>query len=130
MAALFYNELEERGSLQSPYTDDGDIAETNDAPTGHRLPGIGVELETASILMISDNCDPDDLIAAKGKIIDGRSGKNWALTADIVSNDVLDAEYILNGKIIKLNINLAKEAAEAVVKDIVSDLSGEIGLIY
>jgi hypothetical protein len=58
-------------------------------------------------------------------MINNRKGTNWILTADIASDDTLDAEYILDGKTIKLDSNATKAAAEAVARDIVSDLCEE-----
>ncbi|KAJ5105830.1 hypothetical protein NUU61_003177 [Penicillium alfredii] len=108
----------ERGSRLSLCSDEDDIAETNDAPTGNNPPGIGVEFETATITLKSEDCSEKNVLAAKSKTINGRKGKNWALTADILSEGTLDAEYVLDGKSIKLNSGSAKEAAEAVAKDI------------
>lgn len=130
VASPIYPDLEERGAVLS-ICDDEDIAETNDAPTGNNPAGIGVEFETASIKLVSDDCSAKDFFAAKGKTINGRKGKNWALTADHAdpAERILDAEYILDGKSIKLDSNDAKEAAEAVAKDIVSDLLENIVVV-
>lgn len=132
VASPIYPDLEERGAVLSICDDEDDIAETNDAPTGNNPAGIGVEFESAAIQLASDDCSAKDFFAAKGKTMNGRKGKNWALTADHAdtSERILSAEYILDGKSIKLSSNSAKEAAEAVAKDIVSDLSEKVVVVW
>jgi hypothetical protein len=52
VASPVYQELVERGAWLSLCDDDNDdIAATDDAPTGNNPPGIGVEFETAAIML-------------------------------------------------------------------------------
>ena len=108
-----------------PHDENGEQAPTLDGPTSDRSAGIGVEFETGVIQFASDACaqrnqqDTDD---SKGKLVGNRQGPNWELTADSTGEAPgnLLAEYILDGKQIKVNSGKAREAAAAVAADLVS----------
>nr|POF22266.1 hypothetical protein CFP56_36351 [Quercus suber] len=77
------------------------LAPTDDGPTSDNTAGIGAEFESSMFVFTSD-CSPDNTFPSKGKIIDGRSGTNWELTADTtLGAGRLTAEYILDGRQIK-----------------------------
>ncbi|TVY32682.1 hypothetical protein LSUB1_G007618, partial [Lachnellula subtilissima] len=95
---------------------------TSDGPTSDKSAGIGVEFETGAILLssVSGNCDEQSTFSSKGKMIAGRGqGQNWALTADTQSDaDVLDAEYIIDGRVVKIGTGDAGKAAAAIAADL------------
>ena len=92
-----------------------------DGPTADGTAGLGIEFESAAFYFRKDGCSLTDTNAAKGKIISGHTGNNWELTADTGSGpgDV-HAEYILNGKNIKVGDGSAAEVASAAAQDLVS----------
>ena len=92
-----------------------------DGGTIDKSPGIGVEFETGHIRFFSSNCDKASTDALKGKMVGNRHGDNWMLTADTTLNDagLLDAEYILDGRNIKLGTGAAEQAADEVRRDVV-----------
>lgn len=108
--------------------------------SGVASPGIGVEFESGSIYFTKDvhklsekekEAVKEAGIDAKGKAVtlrtakDGNgaklSGKDWELTADATGGTVghLPAEYILDGKKIKLGTGRLAIAAEEVYEDLV-----------
>ncbi|KAJ5179152.1 hypothetical protein N7492_002362 [Penicillium capsulatum] len=117
LASPIRENLATRNDLEE-CADDNDPAETDDAPKGNNLPGLGVKFQTGGIVLHSDDCSPEDVASAKGKMINGHKGENWMLTADTMSDGELYAEYILNGKKIKLGKGTVKLAAEAAAKDV------------
>ncbi|CAK49069.1 hypothetical protein CBS115989_6893 [Aspergillus niger] len=107
--------------------------------SGVASPGIGVEFESGSIYFTKDvhklsekekEAVKEAGIDAKGKAVtlrtakDGNgaklSGKDWELTADATGGTVghLPAEYILDGKKIKLGTGRLAIAAEEVYEDL------------
>ena len=83
--------------------------------------GLGIEFESAAFYFKKDGCSLTDTNAAKAKIISGRRGEYWELTADTGSGaGSLHAEYILNGKDIKVGDGSAARAASAAAQDLVS----------
>ena len=98
-----------------------DEASTLDGPTSDNSAGIGVEFESSVVLFNSPGCTPTKTWQAKGKQVGDRSGNDWQLTADTteVIAGRLTAEYILNGKTIKIGTGAASAAAAAVSSDIV-----------
>ncbi|KAH8705721.1 hypothetical protein BGW36DRAFT_422261 [Talaromyces proteolyticus] len=117
-----------RGScLSCIYGSDGDedcdglpLNAIQDGPTTDESAGLGFEFETSSIRFQSDHCNYEDTHQAKGKMVNGRSGINWKLTADFLDIGVLSAEYILDGTQIKIGASTAEAAAKAVADDIIS----------
>lgn len=116
---------------------DGHLAER----AGIASPGIGVEFESGSIFFTKDvhNLSPQEQeavkqagFAAKGKSVALReanggngakfSGDDWELTADSTGSVVgqLPAEYILDGKKIKLGTGRAAIAADEVYQNLVN----------
>ncbi|KAF2795961.1 hypothetical protein K505DRAFT_359715 [Melanomma pulvis-pyrius CBS 109.77] len=105
--------------------DDGNCAanpsDVADEATDDNSAGIGFELETTKIRLEPENragCTNGQLEKAKGHVIGGRTGINWELTGDTTISDFVDAEYILNGKTIKLGSGDLRTAAEEVANDI------------
>ena len=98
-----------------------DEAPTLDGPTSDHSAGIGVEFESSKVLFSKRGCSAEDTNQAKGKQVGDRKGDNWQLTADTTSETagLLAAEYILNGKTIKIGTGAASAAAAAVSSDIV-----------
>ena len=83
--------------------------------------GLGIEFESVAFYFKKDGCSLTDTNAAKAKIISGRTGEYWELTADTGSGaGSLHAEYILNGKYIKVGDGSAARAASAAAQDLVS----------
>ncbi len=106
-----------------PDDDNGNEAPTLDGPTSDQSAGIGVEFETGTVyFQPKGTCNKPEIDKSKGALVDNRQGPNWMLTTDTtMSQDgVLTAEYILNGKQIKIKSGDAAKAASAVANDIVS----------
>lgn len=86
--------------------------------------GIGAEFEGAFFNLRSQGCSPADTNAAKRKVVGGRTGTNWQLTADDRGEaGRLNAEYIIDGVNVKVGsqddaTNGAKVAA-ALAQDLV-----------
>lgn len=99
-----------------------DEAPTLDGPTSDESAGIGVEFESSGVRLTKSGCSAADTNQAKGQQVGDREGDNWQLTADTTADlaGVLTAEYILNGKTIKIGTGAASAAAAAVSSDIVS----------
>ena len=96
-------------------------APTSDGPTSDKSAGLGVEFECSAILFASSGCSAGDTNQAKGKVVGDRKGTNWELTAD-TTGDIpgkLTAEYILDGKVIKIGDGTASAAAAAASSDLV-----------
>ena len=105
--------------------DDVDIAPTNDGPTSDRSPGIGVEFETSAITFNSATANAASTYPLKGKLVNGRQGPNWQLTADTTGDSpgVLYAEYILDGRTIKIGTGVAAVTANLVAQDLVRNFN-------
>lgn len=96
-------------------------APTLDGPTSDNSAGIGVEFESTFVVFSKPGCSSADTNQAKGRQVDDRKGDNWQLTADTSPEaaGMLTAEYILNGKTIKIGTGAASAAAAAVSSDVV-----------
>jgi hypothetical protein len=85
--------------------------------------GIGAEFGTPEFYFETD-CSAEDTNAAKYKVVAGRTGENWKLTADSTGDPgKLNAEYIVDGNHVKVGstddaTNGAKVAA-AMAQDLV-----------
>lgn len=101
-----------------------DIAIILDGATSDQSAGIGAEFESSAVTFSKPGCSSGDTNQAKGKQVGDRQGDNWALTADTTNEiaGMLTAEYILNGKLIKIGTGAASAAAAAVSSDIVSTI--------
>ncbi|KAL8968353.1 MAG: hypothetical protein Q9183_002498 [Haloplaca sp. 2 TL-2023] len=90
-----------------------DRAPTSDGPTSDRSAGIGVEFEAPLVKFKSDGCNAADTNQAKGQQVGDRRGDVWQLTADTTDEMAgsLTAEYILNGKEIRIGSGVASAAA-------------------
>ncbi|KAI0837778.1 hypothetical protein F5Y06DRAFT_304212 [Hypoxylon sp. FL0890] len=85
------------------------------APTSDGTAGIGAEFETLEFWLNNRNCDKESTDKAKRQVLAGRTGTNFALTADTTGNaGELHAEYILNGQTIKVGTGDAARAGAAV----------------
>jgi hypothetical protein len=114
--------------------DDGncspDPGDVGDEATDDQTAGIGFEFECGEIQLRTtvQTCSPEQLGQTKGRVLAGRRGTNWELTADTsldtgAVHPVVDAEYILSGKTIKLGSGDLKTAANDAGNDIVSRFS-------
>ncbi|CAD6576350.1 MAG: hypothetical protein ASARMPREDX12_007855 [Alectoria sarmentosa] len=99
-----------------------DESPTLDGPTSDKSTGIGVEFETSAVVFSQPGCSAADTNQAKGQQVGDRGGDNWQLTSDTTSEipGRLSAEYILNGKTIKIGTGAASAAAAAVSSDIIA----------
>ena len=87
--------------------------------------GIGVEFESPFFQFQNPACSKADTDAAKKQVIAGHTGMNFELTADTLSDaGKLNAEYILNGRNIKVGSGDAARAGAAAAADIVSTTTG------
>nr|POE49464.1 hypothetical protein CFP56_50381 [Quercus suber] len=94
---------------------------SNDGPTSDRTAGLGVEFESLSKLLRNTDCSLVDTQASKGKIVAGRQGTNWKLTADTSENPgALSLEYVLDGTAIKIGTGAAADTGDAIAQDLVS----------
>ena len=112
--------LQPRATASDPCAVDpsgvGDLGPTEDGTAG-----IGAEFESPSFLFENPQCSPEDTFAAKGKIVNGRTGDQWILSADTVQDQgKLKAEYILNGKKIKVGSGDGAKTGKDVANDLVS----------
>jgi hypothetical protein len=115
------------GDIDDDHECTPDPGDAGDEATDDHSPGIGFEFECSGIRLRTKatTCSPDQLTQAKGRVLAGRTGTNWELTADTstdsgATHPEIDAEYILNGQKIKLNSGDLKTAADAAGNDIVS----------
>ena len=99
-----------------------DEAPTSDGATSDGSAGLGVEFECTQVILSSPECSAGDTNLAKGKLIVGRKGTNWELTADTTLDIAgrVTAEYILDGKVIKIGDGTAKTAAADASSDLVN----------
>ena len=104
-----------------PDDDNGNEEPSLDGPTSDQSAGIGVEFESGVVQFESKvTCSQPDINRSKGALVDNRQGPNWMLTTDTSVEGALVAEYILNGKQIKIGSGDVATAASAVANDIVS----------
>ncbi|KAI4208870.1 MAG: hypothetical protein LQ351_008135 [Letrouitia transgressa] len=89
-------------------------------PTVDGAAGIGAEFESPAFYFTNPECSPEDTFAAKGKIVNGRTGDQWILSADTGGNEgKLNAEYILNGKKIKVGSGDGAKSGREVANDLI-----------
>lgn len=115
------SELESRADQTGPCSTDNE-APTLDGPTSDKSAGLGIEFESSGVLLSSPRCSLPDTNQAKAKVIGNRKGDKWELTADTTNGIAgqLTAEYILDGKQIKIGDGTASAAAAAVSGDLTS----------
>lgn len=98
-----------------------DEAVSHDGPTADGTAGIGAEFESFAFSFENPKCSPEDTIATRKQVIAERTGLNWELTADTGRNPgKVNAEYILNGKNIKVGSGDGALAGKARADDLVS----------
>ena len=107
---------------------DQEVAETetveSDGPTVDGTAGIGAEFESPTLYFESPGCSTADTNAAKKKVVGGRTGTNYMLTADTGAGDgKLHSEYILDGQNIKVGSGDAAKAGAAAAKDLVRTIA-------
>jgi hypothetical protein len=99
------------------------MVELNDGPTTSGDAGIGAEFETIGIQFSHDTCSLEDTFSAKRKTVQGRSGMNFVLSVDTSveqGQGKLSAEYVLDGRNIKVGDGSAEAAGRAAHDDLVS----------
>jgi hypothetical protein len=99
------------------------LVEFNDGPTTSGDAGIGAEFETLQIQFSNDKCNLADTFLAKRKTVKGRSGTNFVLSVDTSVEQgagKLSAEYVLDGRNIKVGDGSAAAAGKAAHDDLVS----------
>jgi hypothetical protein len=85
--------------------------------------GIGAEFESVQFTLENAQCSDDNTNAAKRKVIAGRTGTNWELTADSIGKPgKLQAEYIIDGVKVKVGSTEDTTNGAKVVADLVQDL--------
>jgi hypothetical protein len=101
--------------------DELNIIEVNDGPTADSSAGLGVEFESPWFYFKSDGCSADDTNAAKKEVVAGRQGEHWMLTADTgAGTGRLQAEYIVDGRKVKVGKNMAQAVGKEIAEDLVS----------
>jgi hypothetical protein len=99
------------------------LVEFNDGPTTSGEAGSGAEFETLQIQFSNDKCSLEDTFLAKRKTVKGRSGKNFVLSVDTSieqGKGKVSAEYVLDGRSIKVADGSAVAAGKAAHDDLVS----------
>lgn len=92
-----------------------------DGITADGTAGIGAEFESPLFYFVHQGCNAKDTNAAKGEVVAKRTGPNWFLSADTgVGQGKLNAEYILDGRNIKVGSGDGAKAGKAVADDLVS----------
>jgi hypothetical protein len=114
-----------RGVPQSCQTPGDGIAlvEFNDGPTTSGEAGIAAEFETFMIQFISTHCSLEDTFLAKRKTVRGHSGENFVLSVDTSveqGKGTVSAEYVLDGRNIKVGDGSAAAAERAIREHLVS----------
>lgn len=102
-----------------------EMVELNDGPTTSGDAGIGAEFETIEIQFVQGGCSLVDTFEAKRKTVKGRSGTNFVLSVDTSveqGKGKLSAEYVLDGRNIKVGDGSAAAAGKAAHDDLVSIL--------
>ncbi len=93
----------------------------NDGPTADGTAGIGAEFESPFFQLINRICSLENTNKAKKSLIEGRTGLDWELTADTTGfAGELQAEYILDGRTIKVGSEDGAKAGKAIADDLVS----------
>lgn len=92
-----------------------------DGPTSDRTAGIGAEFESPIFYFVNRACSAADTNAAKRAVVAGRTGTNWEMTADTGSDaGMVYAEYILDGRSIKVGSGDGAKAGAAAAQNLVS----------
>ncbi|EAW13607.1 uncharacterized protein ACLA_043250 [Aspergillus clavatus NRRL 1] len=105
------------------------MVEYLDGPTNDGTAGIGAEFESPFFYFENYKCNLDDTNAAKKKVLAGRRGPNWVLTADTGDGPgKVKGEYILNGEAIKVGSGDAARAGKAIADDFVSGQATNTGV--
>jgi len=86
---------------------------------------VGFEFETGGSQIqfrTQKSCTGPQTQASKGKTVTGHGATDldWELTGDVAGPGALNAEYILNGKRIKIGSGAAVQAATDAAQDLVS----------
>ncbi|KAL8830823.1 MAG: hypothetical protein Q9191_001221 [Dirinaria sp. TL-2023a] len=119
-ASAAYVPLQPRVDPCVEEVEDTEMAEL-DGVTADGTAGIGAEFESPFFYFVSPNCNADNTNAAKKEVVAGRTGSNWFLSADTGAGfGKLHAEYILNGKNIKVGTGDGAKAGKAVTDDLIS----------
>ncbi|PVH98468.1 hypothetical protein DM02DRAFT_657349 [Periconia macrospinosa] len=87
--------------------------------------GIGAEFESPGFSLASEDtkCSLANTHALKGKVIAGRTGVNWELTADTTERaNYVQAEYIIKGENVKVGSTEAATNGAKVAADLAKDL--------
>jgi hypothetical protein len=96
------------------------LVEFNDGPTTSGEAGIGAEFETIGIQFYDNKCSLENTFLAKRKTIKGHTGKNYVLSADTsTEKGKLSAEYVLDGRNIRVGDGSAAAAGKAIRDDMV-----------
>jgi hypothetical protein len=101
------------------------MVEFHDGPTDDGVAGIGAEFETTEIQFIQPTCNLADTFKAKRKVVVGHAGKNFELSVDTSveqGQGKLSAEYVLDGRRIKVGQDMAAAAGRAAHDDLVSTI--------
>jgi len=107
------------------------LVEFNDGPTTSGEAGIGAEFETIDIQFTQQGCSLGDTFEAKRKTVKGHSGANFVLSVDTSVEQgagTVSAEYVLDGRNIKVGDGSASAAGRAAHADLVSTLLNGPGL--
>jgi hypothetical protein len=99
------------------------LVEFNDGLTNSGEAGIGAEFETLQIQFSNDKCSLEDTFLAKRKTVKGRYGNNFVLSVDTSveqGKGKLSAEYVLDGRSIKVGDGSAVAAEKAALDDLAS----------
>ncbi|KAF2809892.1 uncharacterized protein BDZ99DRAFT_570540 [Mytilinidion resinicola] len=99
------------------------LVELNDGPTTSGDAGIGAEFETLQIQFSNNQCSLADTFSAKRKTVQGRSGTNFVLSVDTSveqGKGKLSAEYVLDGRNIRVGDGSAAAAGRAAHDDLAS----------
>lgn len=103
-----------------------DEAVFNDAVTVDGTAGIGAEFESIQFYFTNLDCNLADTNAARKMVIAKRTGTNWELTVDTLGLGKVDAEYISDGRNIKVGSGDGATAGKAIADDLVSHYSDSI----
>jgi hypothetical protein len=99
------------------------LVEFNDGSTTSGEAGIGAEFETLQIQFSNDKCSLEHTFQAKHKTVKGCSRRNFVLSVDTSvehGKGKLSAEYVLDGRNIKVSDGSSAAAGKAVQDNLVS----------
>ena len=107
------------------------LVKINDRNTVSEESGIGAEFETRDIQFTQQGCSLGNTFEAKRKTVKGHSGANFVLSVDTSVEQgagTVSAEYVLDGRNIKVGDGSASAAGRAAQADLVSTLLNGPGL--